>query len=114
MGQGAIAGGERFEALSGSQSIEYIWGRECPNLGGRGFAALASMPALRGIAVSCRNADDASLSALPRFQALREFMPMDVPDAGFRHIGRRENLEAPSGVLIARIPATLQPSTSPD
>lgn len=93
MGQGAVADDGGFEAVSRSQSIEYIWGRECPNLNGRGFAALATMPALRGIAVSCKNVDDASLSALPRFPALRELMPMDVPDAGFRHVGRCENLE---------------------
>ena len=93
MGQGAVASDEGFAALSRSQTIEYIWGRECPNLTGRGFAALASMPALRGIAVSCKNVDDASLSTLPRFPALRELMPMDVPDAGFRHVGRCEDLE---------------------
>jgi hypothetical protein len=93
IGQGAVAGDDGFEALSRSQTIEYIWGRECPNLAGRGFAALAAMTALRGIAVSCKNVDDASLSALPRFPALRDLMPMDVPDAGFRHVGRCENLE---------------------
>jgi hypothetical protein len=93
MGQGAVAGDRGFEALSRSQTIEYIWGRECPNLGGRGFAALAAMPALRGLAVSCKNVDDAALSALPRFPALRELMPMDVPDEGFGHVGRCENLE---------------------
>jgi hypothetical protein len=94
MGQGAVAGDEGFAALSRSQTIEYIWGRECPNLTGRGFTALAAMPALRGLAVSCKNVDDVALSALPRFPALRELMPMDVPDAGFRHIGACENLEA--------------------
>jgi hypothetical protein len=93
MGQGAVASDDGFRALSRSQTIEYIWGRECPNLGGRGFAALSEMPALRGLAVSCKNVDDASLARLPRFPALREFMPMDVPDAGFRHVGRCENLE---------------------
>jgi hypothetical protein len=94
MGQGALADDDGFTALSRSQSIEYIWGRECPNLGGRGFAALSSMPTLRGIAASCKNVDDAGLSTLPRFPALKEFMPMDVPEAGFRHIGLCENLEA--------------------
>jgi hypothetical protein len=93
MGQGAIADDDGFKALSSSQSIEYIWGRECPNLAGRGFAALATMPALRGIAVSCKNVDDASLSALPYFPALRELMPMDVSDSGFRHIGLCKRLE---------------------
>ena len=93
MGQGAVAGDDGFRALSRSQTIEYIWGRECPNLGGPGFAALAAMPALRGLAVSCKNVDDEALSTLPRFPALRSFMPMDVPDAGFRHVGRCESLE---------------------
>lgn len=94
MGQGTVASDDGFEALSHSSSIEYIWGRECPNLTGRGFAALAAMPSLRGLAVSCKNVDDASLSALPLFPALRGLMPMDVPDEGFRHIGRCEQLEA--------------------
>ncbi|MBI3263241.1 MAG: hypothetical protein HYZ58_08820 [Acidobacteria bacterium] len=94
MAQGTVATDDGFAALSRSQTIEYIWGRECPNLTGRGFAALSTMPALRGLSVSCKHVDDAALSTLPRFPALREFMPMDVPDAGFRHIGRCENLEA--------------------
>jgi hypothetical protein len=94
MGQGTVASDDGFEALSRSQTIEYIWGRECPNLGGRGFAALAAMPALRGLAVSCKNVDDAGLSALPRFRALKELMPMDVPDDGYRHVGRCGQLES--------------------
>jgi hypothetical protein len=52
------------------------------------------MPALRGLAVSCKNVDDEGLSALPRFSALTELMPMDVPDAGYRHVGRCEQLES--------------------
>ena len=94
MAQGAVAGDAGFAALSRSQTIEFIWGRECPSLQGIGFAALAAMPALRGLAVSCKNVDDTALSMLPRFPALREFMPMDVSDAGFRHVGRCERLEA--------------------
>jgi len=93
MGQGAVANDDGFEALGHSQSIEYIWGRECPNFGSRGFTALASMPALRGIGLSCKNVDDAALSTLPHFPALRQLMPMDVSDNGFRHIGRCESLE---------------------
>ena len=62
MGQGTVASDEGFAALSRSQTIEYIWGRECPNLTGRGFTALSTMPALRGLAVSCKNVDDAALS----------------------------------------------------
>jgi hypothetical protein len=93
MGQGTVATDDGFTALSRSQTIEYIWGRECPNLEGRGFRALARMPALKGLAVSCKSVDDASLSALPEFPALRGLMPMDVTDAGFRHVGRCAELE---------------------
>ena len=93
LAQGPVAGDDGFEALSASRSLEYYWGRECPNLGGRGFSALASMPSLKGLAVSCKNVDDASLAALARFPALRELMPMDVTDEGFRHVGRCERLE---------------------
>ena len=93
MGQGTVASDDGFVALSRSQTIEYIWGRECPNLGSRGFAALAGMAALKGLAVSCKNVTDGALLSLPRFPALRGLMPMDVPDEGFRHVGRCENLE---------------------
>jgi hypothetical protein len=93
MAQGTVASDEGFVALSRSQTIEYIWGRECPNLRGRGFAGLAEMPALAGLAVSCKNVDDASLAALPRFPSLTWLLPMDVTDDGFRHVGRCEQLE---------------------
>ena len=93
MGQGAVASDDGFAALSRSRTIEYIWGRDCPNLGSRGFTALARMPSLKGLAVSCKNVDDPALSALPRFPALRGLVPMDVPDEGFRHVGRCEKLE---------------------
>jgi hypothetical protein len=92
--QGTVATDAGFEALSRSASLEYLWGRECPNLTGRGFAALAGLTTLRGLAVSCKNVDDLSLSALPGFPSLAELLPMDVPDAGFRHVGRCEKLEA--------------------
>jgi hypothetical protein len=92
--QDTTAGDEGFEALSRSQSIEYIWGRRCHNLRRRGFMALAGMPALRGLAVSCLNVDDTGVSSLPAFPALRELMPMDVPDSGYRHVGRCEKLES--------------------
>jgi hypothetical protein len=52
------------------------------------------MPALRGLAVSCKNVEDAGAAELPNFRALRELMPMDIPDDGYRHIGRCERLEA--------------------
>jgi hypothetical protein len=38
--------------------------------------------------------DDTGISALPHFPALKELMPMDIPDDGYRHIGRCKELEA--------------------
>jgi Leucine-rich repeat (LRR) protein len=52
------------------------------------------MPALQGLSVSCLNVDDVGVSALPAFPALKELMPMDVPDTGYRHIGKCEQLES--------------------
>jgi hypothetical protein len=92
--QGTVATDAGFAALSRSATLEYLWGRDCPNLTGGGLAALASMPSLRGLGVSCRNVDEEALAMLPKAQALRELMPMDVTDAGFRHVGRCERLEA--------------------
>ena len=60
----------------------------------KGAACLADLPALHYLSVSCKNVDDAGLSALPCFPALRELMPMDVPDDGYRHVGRCTNLES--------------------
>jgi Leucine-rich repeat (LRR) protein len=94
MCQDTTAGDDGFVDLSRSQSIEYIWGRRCHNLQRRGFSALADMPELRALSVSCKNVDDEGLSALPRFPALRELMPMDVPDNAYRHIGRCERLDS--------------------
>ncbi|MGH7469558.1 MAG: hypothetical protein ACRENP_16535 [Longimicrobiales bacterium] len=93
MAQGTVASDDGFVALSKSPSIETIWGRDCPNLGSRGFAALANMPALQGIGVSCKNVDDVALAALPNFPRLRQLMPMDVHDDGFRHVGRCAQLQ---------------------
>jgi hypothetical protein len=92
--QDTRAGDDGFAALGRSRSIEYIWGRRCHNLSRRGFLALSEMPKLRALSVSCLNVDDEGLAALPRFPALRELMPMDVPDAGYRHIGRCTALES--------------------
>jgi len=94
MGQGTVATDDGFRSLSQSQTIEYFWGRECPNLTSSGFLALSRMPALKGLAVSCKSVDDAALATLPDFPALRELVPMDVRDDGFRHIGRSKNLES--------------------
>jgi hypothetical protein len=92
--QDTVAGDDGFAALSRSNSIEYIWGRRCHNLRTRGFAALARMPALRGLSVSCKNVEDAGVAELPNFPSLRELMPMDVPDEGYRHIARCKALES--------------------
>jgi hypothetical protein len=93
LAQGPSAGDEGFAALARSQTLEYIWGRECPNLRGRGFEALASIPSIRGLAVSCKQVDEASLAALSRMPNLDALMPMDVSDEGFRHVGRCERLQ---------------------
>jgi hypothetical protein len=93
MAQGTVATDEGFAALSRSPALEYLWGRECPNLQGPGFAALADLPTLKGLAVSCKRVDDASLAALPRFPALTWLLPMDVSDEGFRHVGQCARLE---------------------
>ena len=94
MGQGTVATDVGFESFSRSKTIEYFWGRECPNLKGRGFVALSRMPALKGLTVSCKFVDDAALASLPDFRVLRELMPMDVGDDGFRHIGRCQQLKS--------------------
>jgi Leucine-rich repeat (LRR) protein len=94
MCQDTVAGDDGFVALSRSRSIEYVWGRRCHNLRRRGFMALANMPSLAHLSVSCKNVDDIGISALPQFPALRELMPMDIPDSGYRHIGRCMQLES--------------------
>ncbi|HEY2433555.1 MAG TPA: hypothetical protein VGI12_12845 [Vicinamibacterales bacterium] len=92
LAQQPVAGDDGFAGLSASKSLEYLWGRQCPGLTGRGFTAMASMPSLTGLAVSCKNVDDDALTMLPRFPSLRALMPMDVGDEGFRHVGRCEHL----------------------
>jgi hypothetical protein len=92
--QDTPAGDDGFVALARSRTLEYLWGRRCDNLGSRGFRALAELPALRSLSVSCKRVDDAALAALPRFPALRELMPIGVPDAGYRHIAACSELES--------------------
>ena len=92
--QDTATGDDGFVALSRSQTIERIWGRRCHNLRGRGFRALANLPRLRGLSVSCLNVDDSAVATLPSFPSLVELMPMDIPDAGYRHIGKCERLES--------------------
>jgi Leucine-rich repeat (LRR) protein len=92
--QDTTAGDAGFEAVSESQSIEMIWGRSTHNLHKRGFVALSGMPKLRALSVSCLNVDDSGIASLPDFAALRELMPMDIPDAGYRHIGKCSEMES--------------------
>jgi hypothetical protein len=91
--QGTVATDEGFRALSASPTLECLWGRDCPNLAGPGFVALSTMPSLTGLGVSCKQVDDAALASLTRFPALRELMPMDVRDEGFRHVGQCRHLQ---------------------
>lgn len=93
LAQEPVASDEGFVALGRSRSLEYLWGRECPNLTGRGFAALTAIPSLRGLAVSCKFVDDAALATLAQAPALTALMPMDVTDDGFRHVGRCAGLK---------------------
>jgi ankyrin repeat protein len=86
--QETAATDEGWVELSRSKSIEGIWGRDCSNLGSRGFIALSKMPALRSLGVSCKNVADEALSTLPDFPALCELTPIGMKDEGFRHVGR--------------------------
>jgi hypothetical protein len=52
------------------------------------------MPRLAKLSVSLKNVSDGALAALPAFPSLRELMPMDVPDTGYRHIGRCDALDS--------------------
>src|SRR5215470_10489810 len=61
--QGAIAGDAGWEALGRSQTLDYIWGRECPNFTNGGFRALANLPRLHGMGISCKLVDDHALAA---------------------------------------------------
>ncbi len=86
--QDTSAGDEGFTALAASRTIEKLWLRRCHNLRDRGFRAIAAMPALHTFSGSCLNVSDNAIALLPEFPVLRDLMPMDVPDAGYRHIGR--------------------------
>jgi hypothetical protein len=91
--QESVATEDGFIALSRSKTLEYFWGRECPNFASRAFVAFSGMPALRGLGVGLKNVDDAALSTLPDFPALRDLTPIGVNDYGFRHVGHCRQLE---------------------
>lgn len=93
LAQEPVATDAGFVALGRSRTLEYLWGRECPNLTGRGFTALTSLPALRGLAVSGKFVDLAALATLAQSATLTALMPMDVSDEGFRHVGRCATLQ---------------------
>ena len=92
--QDTVAGDDGFVALSRSRSIEYIWGRRCHNLRRRGFLALAGDAGAARAVGQLPQRRRRGVAALPRFPALRELMPMDVPDAGYRHIGQCTELDS--------------------
>jgi hypothetical protein len=91
--QESAATDDGFELLGRSRSITHIWGRECSHFASRAFVALSKMPALRGFGIGCKNVDDAALSTLPDFPALRELTPVGFQDAGFAHVGRCPKLQ---------------------
>ncbi len=86
--QESVASDAGFEELSRSRTLEFFWGRVCPNFGSRGFLAFSRMPALGGLGIGCANVGDEALAALPDFPALRELTPIGFTDDGFRHVGR--------------------------
>ncbi len=92
--QDTQASDDGWVQLAHSTTIEKIWGRRCHGLRDAGFRALSRMPRIHGLSVSCLNVSDDAVAALPDFPALRELMPMDIPDAGYRHVGRCGELES--------------------
>lgn len=92
--QDTLASDRGWAALGASQSIEQIWGRRCHGLAAEGFGALSRIPTLERLSVSCLNVPDHALAALPEFPSLRELMPMDIPDAGYRHIAGCAQLDS--------------------
>jgi hypothetical protein len=94
MCQDTRASDRGWVSLGESRSLERIWGRRCHGLAAHGFLALSRMPRLRALSVSCLNVPDRAIAALPDFPALDELMPMDIPDAGYRHIGKCSGIES--------------------
>jgi hypothetical protein len=92
--QATIATDEGFEALSRSRSLERIWtGKDTIQLGDRGFVALSKLSTLQVLGVSCRNVSDGALATLPTFPGLRDLVPIDFSDEGFRHVGGCPRIE---------------------
>jgi hypothetical protein len=91
--QESVATEDGFVALSRSKTLQFFWGRECPNFASRSFVAFSKMPELRGFGVGCQKVDDDALATLPQFPALREITPIGFRDDGFRHVGRCQRIE---------------------
>ena len=88
-----VAGDDGFVALSRSQWIENISGATVPQSACARIYRLANMPKLEdGCGMSCLTSMTARWPP-SRFPALRDLMPMDVPDAGYRHIAKCLDLE---------------------
>ena len=80
-------------ALNQSQAMGYIWRRSSHGLHARGFRASSTTQKLRALSTSYLNVNDEVLPAKPDFPSPRELLPMDIPDAEFRHIGTCTDLE---------------------
>lgn len=93
MSQDTRASDDGWVALGGSRSIESIWARKSSGLRGRGLRAMASMPALRRLAVDLGRVPDAELATLATFPALRDLTPIGLGDDEFRHVGACTGLE---------------------
>lgn len=93
MCQDTRASDDGWVALAGSRSIESIWARKSRGLRGRGLRAMASMPALRRLAVDLGRVPDADLASLATFPALRDLAPIGLGDDEFRHVGACTALE---------------------
>ena len=92
-GQEAIASNAGFKSFSKSATIEYLWGRECPNFSNEGFASLSTMPRLTGLGISLRKVDAEALSSLRYIRSLRTLMPMGLTDDEFKYVGECTGLE---------------------
>ena len=91
--QNTVATDQGFANLSQSQSLEYIWANRCPNITGKGFAALSHLPKLGHLALGGDGIRDADVACLVDFDALTEIVPVDFGDDAFAYIGQIANLE---------------------
>ena len=127
--QGTVATDDGFEALSRSKTLEALWGRECPNLGSRGFVALSKTAgpacawrelqerrrpgAVRVAAVSGTSGAHADRRARRRLRAHRPLRATGTPDVHVlpRHDRRRHRARrrAAAPVLLRGVDADHRP-----